>query len=136
MVLNVNYSEIQDIIKQKVNKDIKLSPIDSQTVCVSTDISLPLIGVKKVNVHLRIEDVNNDSALLSYKNGIGVDLVITAILNFIEMQSDTTLVQGLSDNRIKINLNQIPKLQNTLKKIELQTLSFSSENALLKFKMK
>ena len=136
MVLNINYSEIQDIIKQKVNKDIKLSPVDSQTICVSIDISLPLIGKKEVRVQLKLEVINNQYALLSYSNGLGVDLVITAILKYLEMQSNVSYVQGLPDNRIKIQLNQIPQAQSALKAIELQALVFTNSCAEIEFALK
>lgn len=136
MKLTITYPEIQDLIKQKAQKSIRLSALDSRTICISTDITLPWVGKKEVKVQLTINDINNDYALLTYNNGLGVDLVITAFLKYIEMQTNISYVQGLSDNRIKIHLNQITKLKNVLSKIVIQNLSFTNENMVLYFVMK
>lgn len=136
MQLNVTFTEIQDLIKRKAQKEVRLSAIDSRTLSVSIDISLPLIGKKEVRVQLKLEEINNQYALLSYNNGMGVDLVITAILKYLEMQSNVSYVQGLPDNRIKIQLNQIPQAQSALKAIDVHTLTFEKENAILEFGIK
>lgn len=136
MQLNVTFTEIENLIKQKAQRDIHLSAIDRRTIGVSTDISIPLVGTKEVKVQLTLEEINNEYALLFYNNGIGVDLAIKGVLKFIEMQSNVSYVQGLPNNRIKIQLNKIPKLQSVLKTIEVQNLSFMTSNMELNFKLK
>lgn len=136
MLLTITYQEIQNLIKQKTQKDIRLSSVNNRTICATTSISLPLIGTKDVKVLLTLEEINNDYALISYNNGLGVDLVITAVLKYIEMQSDISYIKGLSDNRIIIHLNQLPKIKEILSKIIIQNLSFSNENAAFEFTMK
>lgn len=136
MQLNVTFTEIQDLIRRKAQKEVRLSALDSRTMSVSTDISLPLIGKKEVRVQLKLEEINNQYALLSYNNGMGVDLVITAILKYLEMQSNVSYVQGLPDNRIKIQFNQIPQAQSALKAIDMHNLTFEKENAILEFGIK
>jgi len=133
MFLTVTYSEIQDLIKQKSQKNIRLSAIDSRTVIVSTDIVLPMVGAKEIKVQLILNEINNDYALLSYSNGLGVDFIITAFLKYIETQTDISYFQSLPNNRIKIQLLQIPKLKEILDKIVIQGLSFTSDSAVLKF---
>ena len=133
MFLTVTYSEIQDLIKQKSQKNIRLSAIDSRTVIVSTDIVLPMVGAKEIKVQLILNEINNDYALLSYSNGLGVDFIITAFLKYIETQTDISYFQSLPNNRIKIQLLQIPKLEEILDKIVIQGLSFTSDSAVLKF---
>lgn len=136
MLLTITYQEIQNLIKQKTQKDIRLSAIDRRTICAYTSLSLLLIGTKEVKVQLTLEEITNDFALLSYNNGLGVDLAIKGVLKYLEVQSNVSYVQGLSDNRIKIQLNQIPKIKEILDKIVIQSLSFSNENAVLEFKIK
>ena len=133
MFLTVTYPEIQDLIKQKSQKNIRLSAIDSRTVSVSTDIVLPMVGAKEIKVQLILNEINNDYALLSYSNGLGVDFIITAFLKYIETQTDISYFQNLPNNRIKIQLLQIPKLKEILDKIVIQGLSFTSDSAVLKF---
>ncbi len=133
MFLTVTYPEIQDLIKQKSQKNIRLSAIDSRTVSVSTDIVLPMVGAKEIKVQLILNEINNDYALLSYSNGLGVDFIITAFLKYIETQTDISYFQSLPNNRIKIQLLQIPKLKEILDKIVIQGLSFTSDSAVLKF---
>lgn len=133
MFLTVTYPEIQDLIKQKSQKNIRLSAIDSCTVSVSTDIVLPMVGAKEIKVQLILNEINNDYALLSYSNGLGVDFIITAFLKYIETQTDISYFQSLPNNRIKIQLLQIPKLKEILDKIVIQGLSFTSDSAVLKF---
>lgn len=136
MQLNVTFTEIENLIKQKAQRDIHLSAIDRRTIGVSTDISIPLVGTKEVKVQLTLEEINNEYALLFYNNGIGVDLAIKGVLKFIEMQSNVSYVHGLPNNRIKVQLNKIPKLQSVLKTIEVQNLSFMTSNMELNFKLK
>ena len=133
MFLTVTYPEIQDLIKQKSQKNIRLSAIDSRTISVSTDIVLPMVGAKEIKVQLILNEINNDYALLSYSNGLGVDFIITAFLKYIETQTDISYFQSLPNNRIKIQLLQIPKLKEILDKIVIQGLSFTSDSAVLKF---
>lgn len=136
MLLTITYPEIQDLIKQKAQKNIRLSAIDSRTVSVSTDIVLPMVGAKEIKVQLILNEINNDYALLSYSNGLGVDFIITAFLKYIETQTDISYFQSLPNNRIKIQLNKIPKLQSVLKTIEVQNLSFMTSNMELNFQLK
>ena len=136
MLLTISFVEIQNLIKQKTQKDIRLSAIDRRTICASTSLSLLLIGTKEVKVQLTLEEITNDFALLSYNNGLGVDLAIKGVLKYLEVQSNVSYVQGLSDNRIKIQFNQIPKVKEVLSKIVIQNLSFLNENAVLEFKLK
>lgn len=133
MFLTVTYPEIQDLIKQKSQKNIRLSAIDSRTVSVSTDIVLPMVGTKEIKVQLILNEINNDYALLSYSNGLGVDFIIIAFLKYIETQTDISYFQSLPNNRIKIQLLQILKLKEILDKIVIQCLSFTSDSAVLKF---
>lgn len=136
MLLTITYPEIQDLIKQKTQKDIRLSSINDRTICASTSFSLPLIGTKEVKVLLTLEEINNEYALLSYNNGLGVDLIIIAVLKYLEMQSNVSFIQGLPDNRIKIQLNQISQLQSALKAIDIHNMIFEKGNAILEFGVK
>lgn len=136
MLLSITFQEIQNLIRQKTQKDIRLSTVDNQTICASTSVSLPLVGTKEVKVQLRLEDITNDYALLSYNNGLGVDLAIKGVLKYLEVQSNVSYVQGLPNNRIKLQLNQIPKLKDALSKIVIQNLSFTNGNVVIEFRMK
>lgn len=128
MKLTINYSELQNYIAAHYHVNVSLARVSDNEVCLSVARKI-LIKTITVNLNLKIEEVSNDSILLAYNSGFGIDLVIYGILTFVEKKLPEygEFISKQDGNRISLHLSKIEKLKKAFDLIELTSVCFSTD---------
>lgn len=130
MKLTISYSELQNYIAAHHRANVSLARLSDNEVCVSVTQKI-LIKTVTVNLNLKIEMVSNQTIVLSYNSGFGIDLIISGLLTFVEKKLPEygNLISKQDGNRICLHLSKIEKLRKALQTIELTGIRFLNDGA-------
>lgn len=137
MKLTITYSELQNYIAARYRANVSLARVSDNEICVSVSHKI-LIRTVTVNLNLKIDEVSNDSILVGYNSGFGVDLIISGVLTFVEKKLPEygKLISKEGGNRIRLHPANVDKLKNALDKVELTGVRFLNDNIEVSCKLK
>ena len=111
----VSYQEIKDFVRNKWNKEIGISPISSNTVCLSYK------KVIKFSIEITVAKIENDDILFLHNGGFAIKKAIDFLNN------DSGIIEQLDNNQILVHLAKINKIQKALQNIKLNSITFGNE---------
>ena len=137
MLLHIPVQEAASLIRSKTGKRISLEVVNDNTINVGYDlmVKVPILGniSKSIQLDLMIEKVENDTLYLQYSSGgVGIDMILKGVLCSIS----TDIVQSLEGKRLSIQLNKIDKVREALKQIDIKSVTFANDNAIIDFAIK
>ncbi len=115
----VSYQEIKDFVRNKWKKEIGISPISSNSVCLSYKY------IKNNSIEITVKKIENDDILLLYNGSWGVGTVVKIAIKF--LNKDSGIIEQLDNNQILVHLAKINKIQNALQNIKLNSITFGNE---------
>lgn len=121
MRISVGYQELSDLVKNRSGQKIDLAYVSQNTVKVSKEIRLPLIGMKSVGVDLAV--VGFDGKDLRLKT---VSSLLSKLLGLIEWANKEQYLT-LSDDQVIIHLGVFHQLDKVFEYAELQGVEFIPE---------
>lgn len=121
MRISVGYQELSDLVKNRSGQKIDLAYVSQNTVKVSKEIRLPLIGVKSVGVDLAV--VGFDGKDLRLKT---VSSLLSKLLGLIKWANKEQYLT-LSDDQVIIHLGAFHQLDKVFEYAELQGVEFIPE---------
>lgn len=122
MKAELSYREIEKLIRDKADKNVRVSYENSKTIKVSYDIDM-FFTTKTVEVYLEVRQVSPTSIKLRYYSyGFAVETIVSGILNMM----DSDIYSKGDDNMLTIYLKNIDGLESALKTISLSDVTFSS----------
>ena len=121
MRISVGYQELSDLVKNRSGQKIDLAYVSQNTVKVSKEIRLPLIGVKSVGVDLAV--VGFDGKDLRLKT---VSSWLSKLLGLIKWANKEQYLT-LSDDQVIIHLGAFHQLDKVFEYAELQGVEFTPE---------
>ena len=125
MKAELSYREIEKLIRDKANKNVRVTYENSKTIKVSYDIDM-FFTTKTVEVYLEVRQVSSASIKLRYYSyGFAVETIVSGILNMM----DSDIYSKGDDNMLTICLKNIDGLESAFKTISLSDLSFTSNGA-------
>lgn len=132
MEVKIKYSEFQDYILQKFNKEVALAIVAPSTVSVSTKIKV-LGFAKSIGVELCVEKVDGSNLHIAYSGKLGVKLLITPAIAFLKrlLPDKTNFITQNSNNRVIVNLPEIEQLKGVLEKVTLKSICFDEEHVVI-----
>lgn len=132
MEVKIKYSEFQDYILQKFNKEVALAIVAPSTVSVSTKI-IVLGFAKSIGVELCVEKVDGSNLHIAYSGKLGVKLLITPAIAFLKrlLPDKTNFITQNSNNRVIVNLAEIEQLKGVLEKVTLKSICFDEEHVVI-----
>lgn len=132
MEVKIKYSEFQDYIIQKFNKEVALAIVAPSTVSVSTKIKF-LGFAKSIGVELCVEKVDGSNLHIAYSGKLGVELLITPAIAFLKrlLPDKTNFITQSSNNRVIVNLAEIDQLKGVLEKVTLKSICFDEERVII-----
>lgn len=132
MEVKIKYSEFQDYILQKFNKEVALAIVAPSTVSVSTKIKV-LGFAKSIGVELCVEKVDGSNLHIAYSGKLGVKMLITPAISFLKrlLPDKTNFITQSSNNRVIVNLAEIDQLKGVLEKITLKNICFDEEHVII-----
>lgn len=130
MRISVGYQELSDLVKNKSGRKVGLAYVSQNTIRVSKEIRLPLIGVKSVGVDLAV--VGFDGKDLRLKT---VSSLLSKLLGLIKWANKEQYLT-LSDDQVIIHLGAFHQLDKVFEYAELQGVEFTPEMVELTVSMK
>ena len=133
MNIQIQFSEIQSLVKSKTGREIGLSAIDERTVKAEAKVSVkvPFLGEieKNIGVNVSVEKIEGNDVHLKYEGGMGTDMIIGGLLTFLSSTPAMKMVEKTQGNRIVVHLNEIKEAQKVLEMVELTDIVFQ-DNAM------
>lgn len=137
MLLNISFTELSDLIKAKVNKDIQFRHVSNKTVGIgyAINIKVPIIGQinRTIEVKITINEIIGEDIHLIYDAGTSGDLLVKVIAPRINSIPAIDISQG---SMVTIHLDKIDKLQEALKHVKFNDISFSEKGIVVDFLLK
>lgn len=125
MKAELSYREIEKLIRDKADKNVRVTYENSKTIKVSYDIDM-FFTTKTVEVYLEVRQVSPASIKLRYYSyGFAVETIVSGILNMM----DSDIYSKGDDNMLTIYLKNIDGLESAFKTISLSDVTFSSSVA-------
>lgn len=125
MKAELSYREIEKLIRDKADKNVRVSYENSKTIKVSYDIDM-FFTTKTVEVYLEVCHVSPASIKLRYYSyGFAVETIVSSILNMM----DSDIYSKGDDNMLTIYLKNIDGLGSAFKTISLNDVTFTSSVA-------
>ena len=132
MEVKIKYSDFQDYILLKFNKEVALAIVAPSTVSVSTKIKV-LGFAKSIGVELCVEKVDGSNLHIAYSGKLGVKMLITPAISFLKrlLPDKTNFITQSSNNRVIVNLAEIDQLKGVLEKVILKNICFDEEHVII-----
>ena len=122
MKAELSYREIEKLIRDKANKNVRVTYENSKTIKVSYDIDM-FFTTKTVEVYLEVRQVSSTSIKLRYYSyGFAVETIVSGILNMM----DSDIYSKGNENMVTIYLKNIDGLESAFKTISLSDVTFSN----------
>ena len=129
MKVEISFEEILGMLRKKVSHPVSLKYVASDTIAVNTSIKVAFIQ-KNITMNIQVVKIDGTDATLSYSGGMSVDLIVSAVLHFLDdAENIGSLYKQLPNNQLLIHLDKIPQLQSVLKAAALQAITFTDNAA-------
>ena len=126
MKASLSFSELQDLITEKIKQPISFSFVDDKTVKVTYALNLGFIK-KDISANLIIKELIGSDLLLQITAGIGTDTLITTALNLLKDKIPSSLIEKRPDSHLLLHLDQIEQVKAVIEKIDVTNLHVLSE---------
>lgn len=128
MLITLSFNEIKSIIFKKTNNRVNLdfSYVSRDIIKVSYKhvAFLPAVGI-----NLKIDEINNSRACLSYETNNAIEMVIKGLVTFLDNNIPKEIVElNTYNQQVMIHLNKIEQLQKPLEMMEIQDVYFEDGN--------
>ncbi len=131
--LQIPYWVVEEFVMKHYHQEIRLAYESANTVSIKKTVKIIL--EKEISVNISIWDVVNDEVTLSYQIGYGLEIVVKGALMWFR-EHIKEFVEELNNNRLKIHLDKIPQLKDTLEKINITGINFETEYINILFSLK
>ena len=128
MLITLSFNEIKSIIFKKTNNRVNLdfSYVSRDIIKVSYK---PVAFLPAVGINLKIDEINNSRACLSYETNNAIEMVIKGLVTFLDNNIPKEIVElNTYNQQVMIHLNKIEQLQKPLEMMEIQDVYFEDGN--------
>lgn len=140
MKIQIDFSEIQSLVKSKTGRELVLSAMNERTVKAETKVSMkvPLLGEieKTIGLNVSVERIEDNDVHLKYDGGMGTDMIVGGLLTFLSSSSARNMVEKTQGNGIVVHLNEIEEARKVLDMVELTDISFQNESVVIEGKLR
>ena len=140
MNIQIQFSEIQSLVKSKTGREIGLSAIDERTVKAEAKVSVkvPFLGEieKSIEVNVSVDKIEGNDVHLKYEGGMGTDMIIGGLLTFLSSTPAMKMVEKTQGNRIVVHLNEIKEAQKVLEMVKLVAICFHDSGICIEGKIR
>lgn len=122
MKMKVSYHELTELIHAKANYKIDFSFVDADTIRVSKEIKIPIIGTKSIRMDVTVIDIEgNDLKLKAASN------IISSIISMIT-ELDVSKYVHISGDTIVVHLDNIEQIKNGFEYMTLKSIGFTTDS--------
>lgn len=129
MRFSLSYTEVENLIKDKTNKELPMSFSGSHTVRIGYKV--PLMGT--VGLDITVENIQGSNICISYGGGASIDFMVRTALKQAQGQPGMDIVEVLDNSRLMLALGKNPQLATLFEHITVQDIHFDEQNILIDF---
>lgn len=126
MKASISFPELQSIIAEKAQQQIRFTFVDGKTVCVTYPLNLGFIK-KDISANLIIKELMGSDLLLQLDAGLGSDTMLTTVLGLLKGKVPEGLIEKRPDSQLLLHLDQIEQAKTVFEKINVTDLHFLTE---------
>ena len=126
MKASISFPELQSIIAEKAQQQIRFSFVDGKTVCVTYPLNLGFFK-KDISANLIIKELVGSDLLLQLDAGLGSDTMLTTVLGLLKGKVPEGLIEKRPDSHLCLHLDQIEQAKTVFEKIDVTDLHFLAE---------
>ena len=126
MKASISFPELQSIIAEKAQQQIRFSFVDGKTVCVTYPLNLGFFK-KDISANLIIKELMGSDLLLQLDAGLGSDTMLTTVLGLLKGKVPEGLIEKRPDSHLCLHLDQIEQAKTVFEKIDVTDLHFLAE---------
>ena len=134
MKLQINYNELESIIRGKTGQSVEIRHVDSKTIEIRKEIKVFFVQ-KAVSVKVEVVQIKGNDLVFNYNAGLGLEMAAKGILVFFK-EALTGLIEEMDQNTLTVHLDRIEKLEKVLGIVDLQAINFDENTVIISFKMK
>ncbi len=132
MILQLPVSEAMSLIKQNSGQSISLRVVNEKTINVGypIQVNLPVLGhvSKNVSLDVIVDKIADKDVFLHYATGVFCgDTLLGMVLTAIPILKKTTALEKQDGGGLVLHLNQINWVRDSLKQIEIKSLTFAND---------
>lgn len=128
MKVSVGYRELLDIISVKTGQKIGLCYVSQDTVRLTKDIKLPLIGIKSIGLNVTVLGFEGQDLKLKTVSGL-----VPKLLGLFSWPDKYIVI---SNDCITMHLNAVRQMDKLFEHADLKGLSFTPETVELEIGIK
>ncbi len=126
MKASISFPELQSIIAEKAQQQIRFTFVDGKTVCVTYPLNLGFFK-KDISANLIIKELVGSDLLLQLDAGLGSDTMLTTVLGLLKGKVPEGLIEKRPDSHLCLHLDQIEQAKTVFEKIDVTDLHFLAE---------
>ena len=134
MKLQIDYQELESIIREKTQQSVTFKYVDDKTVVLSKEIKVLLVR-KRVDVNLTVLRMQGTDLTLSYHAGLGLELLAKGMMTFFKDMLGN-IVEDKGANVLLVHLNNVEKLQKPLSVVDISDVHFNPQAVDVGFSLK
>ena len=131
MYLQISYSELGSIIREKTGQGVEIGYVNPQTIEIRKEIKVFIVQ-KTISVNVEVVQVAETDLVIKYNTGLGLEMAAKGVLIYFK-ETLGSLVEEQGPNTLLVHLDQIEKLKKLLSIVNLQTISFDERGANISF---
>ena len=140
MYLQIPYSELSSLIRNKIGSDVEITYVDSSSIEVGTTINMDVFFTKVskyISAIVSIDRlVGTDLGLYYSINMLGGNFLANKLEPFLSRHVKPDTVELRPSNNVVVHLAAIDQLHDVLEKIDIQGISFEDSNISIAFSIK
>lgn len=137
MEISAPFQELNSYLKGRFGKPVTLSCVNEKEIRVTYTQNI-LIRNININVDLHIDEVTDDSIVLTYDGAMGLDMLIGGALTFIKnfLPDLSKGIHPSANHSIRINLSEIEKAKVAVENIALRHITVGTTGLKIGFALK
>lgn len=126
MKASISFPELQNILKEKAEQDIRFAFVDAKTVKVTYPLNLGIVK-KDISADLTLVEMVGSDLLVKLDAGIGTDTLMNTVLSILHNKIPEGLIEKRPDRHLMIHLSTIEQVKTVFDAIQVDDIHVLTE---------
>ena len=126
MKASISFPELQNILKEKAEQDIRFAFVDDKTVKVTYPLNLGFVK-KDISADLTLVEMVGSDLLVKLDAGIGTDTLMNTVLSLLHNKLPEGLIEKRPDRQLMLHLGSIEQVKTVFDAIQVDDIHVLTE---------
>ena len=118
MKASISFPELQNILQEKIEQNIRFAFVDNKTVKVTYPLNLGILK-KDISADLTILEMAGSDLLVKLDAGMGTDTLMSTILSLLHNKIPEGLIEKRPDRQLMLHLGSIEQVKTVFDAIQV-----------------